>query len=80
MLIMAALLTVPVMQSMIAPLLPASWPSHTLNITPAVKSAREAASPELGVLASMKIAIRQVNTGMDDLQHRCSGYIILTMA
>ena len=67
MLIMAALLSVPAMQSTMAEELPATLPSHTLSMTPAVSSSRELASPTLGVLNSMKKAMRQVNTGMEAL-------------
>lgn len=68
MLIMAALHTVPPIQSVMACSVPATVPSQTANITPSVSKTKEKASPWVGTFFSMPIASKQVKTGMDALQ------------
>ena len=66
--IINALDTVPHRHSTTARGDPATVPSHTATMTPAVSTTREAASPRVGVLPSTPIASKHVNTGMEALE------------
>ncbi len=67
---MAALQTVPQIQSSMPAVLPVTEPSNTAIMTPAVRTRSAVASVAEGIFFSMTTADTAAQTGMDDLQQQ----------